>query len=79
MGGRPARRVLHIFYEDRDAGEEARVFTTADASVDLLGLAARALGVEHRERVELRIGDRFQGRLDGVGGADFAVADSLSE
>jgi len=57
VGGRPARRVLHIFYEDRDAGEEAGVFTAADASVDLLGLAARALGVEHRERVEFGVAD----------------------
>ena len=77
--GGPAGGVLDVLHEDRDAGEEAGVFALLDAVVDLRRLLAGALGVEHRERVELRVGDRFERRLDGVGGLHFAAADGVGE
>ena len=79
VGGGPAGGVLHVLHEDRDAGEEAGVFAILDPLVDLRRLPAGAFGVEHRERVELGVGDRFEGRLDGVGGLHFAAADGVGE
>ena len=79
VGRGPAGRVLDVLHENRDAGEEAGVLAVLDALVDLRRLLARAFCVEHRERVELRVGDRFEGCLDGVGGLHFAVPDRVGQ
>ena len=79
VGCGPAGGVLDVLHEDRDAGEETGVLAVLDALVDLRRLLAGALGVDHRERVELRVGDRFEARLDSVGGLYLAAAYGVGE
>jgi len=76
-GRGPAGGVLDVLHEDWDAGEEAGGLAFLDPIVYLRRLPACAVGVEHRERVQLRAGDRFERRLDGVGGLHFAAPDRV--
>jgi len=79
VGGGPAGGIFNILYEHGHARKQAGVFAPGDPGVDLLGLATRTLGVEKCQRVELGVGDGFEGGFDCIGGADFAAAYSVGE